>query len=93
MSTHFCLELIKPSAREIFIFLVETKEQGAIEERRREHGSNKARLDTAPELNLFSRQLYKHLAKIIGHAVYTLLGLSCTHDEKCDFKIFTVELI
>ena len=50
MSTNFNLELIEPSAREVFIFwtLVEREEQGgASEERRKEHDSNLARLETA----------------------------------------------
>ena len=53
MSTHFRLELIEPSAREVFIFwiLVEREERGGVELGRiREHGSNLARLETASEL-------------------------------------------
>ena len=56
-------------------------------ERRREHGSNLARLETAPELKkavdpqpLFSRRLSKLKAKISGHAVcprvYSLLNFN-----------------
>ena len=52
MSTNFCLKLIKPSDREVFIFgtVVEREERTKSEERRKEHGSNLARLETAPEL-------------------------------------------
>ena len=52
MSTNFRHELLVPSAREVFTFrtLVEREERGASEERKREHGSILARLETASEL-------------------------------------------
>ena len=52
MSTNFRLKLIEPSAREVFIFwtLVEREERGVSEERRRDHVSNLARLETASKL-------------------------------------------
>ena len=66
------------SAREVFIFwtLVEKEARGgAVEKRRREHGTNLAILETASELknllalNFFSRWLFKHQARISGHDV------------------------
>ena len=65
VSTNFCLKLIKPSDREVFIFgtLVEREERTKSEERRKEHGSNLARLETAPD------RLYKLKAKISGYDV------------------------
>ena len=52
MSNNFRLEHIEQSAREVFIFwtLVEREERETSEESRREHGSNKAKLETASEL-------------------------------------------
>ena len=53
MSINFRLELIEPSAREVFNFLtlVEREERGgASEDMRREHGSNLAGLKIASEL-------------------------------------------
>ena len=52
VATNFCLELIEPSARKVFIFwtLVEREGEGVSEGRRREHGSNLARIKTASEL-------------------------------------------
>ena len=46
VATTFRLELLEPSARELFIFwtLVEREERWASEERRNEHGSNLAGL-------------------------------------------------
>ena len=53
MSTNFRLELIEPSAKEVFIFW--TREQGggraSEKERMREHDSNLARLEAMSELN------------------------------------------
>ena len=80
MSINFRLELIEPSAREVFIFwtLVKREEQGMSEERKREQGSNLARLETALELkkmlplNLFSRRLCRLQAKISGHVALFL---------------------
>ena len=75
MSTNFRLEISESSATKVFTFLtlVEREERGRV--RRRDHGSNLAGLETAPELiklltlNLFSRRLYKLHAKISGHDV------------------------
>ena len=52
MSTNFCLRLTEPSAREVLIFrsLIEREEQRASEERKREHGSNRPRIETASQL-------------------------------------------
>ena len=41
--------LLEPSARVVYIFLVEREERGASEDRRREHCSNLARLEVASE--------------------------------------------
>ena len=50
VSTYFCFELIDPSAREVFIGLwFREKSEEASEEWIREHGSNLARLETAPD--------------------------------------------
>ena len=80
MSTNFRLELIKPfDAREELIFWIPVEREewgGASEERRREYGSNLARLKTASELkklltlNLSSRRLYKLQAKICGQTLF-----------------------
>ena len=49
VSTNFRLEFIEPPASEVLIFwtLIEKEERGESEERRREHGSNLASLETA----------------------------------------------
>ena len=48
------IELIEPSAREVFILTMVGREErgGASEGRRREHGSNLARLETALEYQI-----------------------------------------
>ena len=53
LPTNFRLEFIEPSAREVFIFWTMFEREnggGANEERRREHGSNPARPETASKV-------------------------------------------
>ena len=50
VSTNFRRELIAPSAREVIIFLLVSREKGGGRMWRGEHGSNLARLETASEL-------------------------------------------
>ena len=49
--TNFRPKPIESSAREVFIFFRKESGGGASQERRREHGSNRARLETASRLN------------------------------------------
>ena len=73
----------------MYLFFLEKSRGGASEERRREHGSNLARLETASEikklltLNLSSRRRYKLQAKISGHAVDDFDGLFCWTESVC----------
>ena len=74
--TYFRKELIELSARTHGLLLRE-KSWGASEDRRREHGSKLARIETASELktklltlNLSSSRLYKLQAKFSGNAIH-----------------------
>ena len=74
--TNFRLELIEPSAREVFNFWASRERRAGGEGgRKREYCSNLARLQSASKLkkllivNLSSRRLYKLHSKISGHAV------------------------
>ena len=61
MSTYIRLELIEPSAREVFtVWTLVERAVGISEERRREHGSNLSRLETASELK---KQMTPNLSK------------------------------
>ena len=76
------LELIEPSAGR-YLFLDSGRERRASTsgERRREDGSNLARLETASELkktvDLSSRRQYQLKAKISGHAVHNYRKAKC----------------
>ena len=71
MSTNFRLNLIEPSAREVYIFgtLVEREYWG--EQERKEKRTWLKPSETRKQLtfNISSRQLFKLLVKISGHAV------------------------
>ena len=69
VSTYFRLDLIEPSAREVFIFWSREKRGGASEERRREHCSNLARLETASEFKKLNSLADGYIIKINEHAV------------------------
>ena len=55
MATNFRLELIELSVREVFMYFFNSgpeRRAGASEEKRKEHGSNLARPETASELKI-----------------------------------------
>ena len=77
MSTNFRLKLIEPSAREVFIFGLWSREKSGMEgidERRTKLLSleTASKLKQILTLNLFSGRFYKLQAKISGHNVYNI---------------------
>ena len=98
MSTNLRLEHIGPasSARDVFIVwtLVEREDGGGASEERRtwlkptETRNSVRALKKLLTINISSRQLYRHQAKISGHNVTSLLALNFTFSLALNFTFF-----